>query len=239
MPSRAARAEERLHRQAAALPYRNRGGRLEVALVTSSQGTRWVVPKGNLERGEAAWACAQREAFEEAGLLGRVERHPIGRYGYMESPDVSTLMEKVRDAGSRLAGDRMFAEVMAASNDPKLIEVVIRSHLEQSRPGQIIAELDRVFLLLKDDKKEEKKDEKKDGKDAPPDCHADKRQSDRGERVRNAEARRPWCRVPRRSLDRATRLPPPHAGPSQDSGSAACPRSILPHAFSPLPLKIY
>ncbi len=64
--------------------------------------------------------------------------------------------EKVRDAGTRLAADRMFAEVMAASNDPKMIEVVIRSHLEQSRPGQIIAELDRVFLLIKEDKKDEK-----------------------------------------------------------------------------------
>jgi 8-oxo-dGTP pyrophosphatase MutT (NUDIX family) len=82
MPSRAASAEERLHRQAAALPYRLRGRRVEVALVTSSQGGRWVVPKGNLERGEAAWACAQREACEEAGLLGRVERHPVGRYRY-------------------------------------------------------------------------------------------------------------------------------------------------------------
>lgn len=82
MPSRPASAEERLHRQAAALPYRFRGRRLEVALVTSTQGGRWVVPKGNLEHGEAAWACAQREAHEEAGLLGRVERHPIGRYRY-------------------------------------------------------------------------------------------------------------------------------------------------------------
>ena|SRR5688572_24410727 len=82
MPSRSASAQGKLHRQAAALPYRIRGRRLEVALVTKLQGRRWVVPKGNLERGEAAWACAQREAFEEAGLLGRVERHPIGRYRY-------------------------------------------------------------------------------------------------------------------------------------------------------------
>jgi 8-oxo-dGTP pyrophosphatase MutT (NUDIX family) len=82
MPSRSASAEGRLHRQAAALPYRIRGRRLEIALVTNLQGRRWVVPKGNLERGEAAWACAQREAHEEAGLLGRVERHPVGRYRY-------------------------------------------------------------------------------------------------------------------------------------------------------------
>ena len=82
MPSRAASAEGGLHRQAAALPYRLRGRRLEVALVTSSQGGSWVVPKGNLERGEAAWACAQREALEEAGLLGHVERQPVGRYRY-------------------------------------------------------------------------------------------------------------------------------------------------------------
>ena len=82
MPSQPASAEGRIHRQAAALPYRFRGRRLEVALVTSAQGHRWVLPKGNLERGEAGWVCAQREANEEAGLLGRIERHPIGRYRY-------------------------------------------------------------------------------------------------------------------------------------------------------------
>ena len=50
--------------------------------MTSSQGTHWVVPKGNLEPDEPAWGCAQREAHEEAGLLGHVERRPLGSYRY-------------------------------------------------------------------------------------------------------------------------------------------------------------
>ena len=50
--------------------------------MTSSQGTHWVVPKGNLEPGESARVCAQREAHEEAGLLGDVERRPLGSYRY-------------------------------------------------------------------------------------------------------------------------------------------------------------
>jgi len=82
MPSRQPSIEGARRRQAAALPYRIRGRRLEVALVTSAQRGRWVVPKGNLERGEPAWACAQREAHEEAGLLGRVEHRPLGSYRY-------------------------------------------------------------------------------------------------------------------------------------------------------------
>ena len=64
------------------MAWRVRGRGLEVLLVTSSQGDHWVVPKGNLEPGEPPWACAQREALEEAGLVGRVERRPVGRYRY-------------------------------------------------------------------------------------------------------------------------------------------------------------
>jgi 8-oxo-dGTP pyrophosphatase MutT (NUDIX family) len=71
-----------LRRQAAALACRVRRRRLEVLLVTSSDGTHWVVPKGNIEPGEPPWASAQREALEEAGLVGRAEPSPLGRYRY-------------------------------------------------------------------------------------------------------------------------------------------------------------
>jgi tetratricopeptide (TPR) repeat protein len=40
---------------------------------------------------------------------------------------------------------------MAATNDPKVVEVVVRSHLEtRAPPREIIAELDRAFVALKD-----------------------------------------------------------------------------------------
>jgi phosphohistidine phosphatase len=69
-----------LHRQAAVIPYRIRNERVEVALVTTSTGKGWIVPKGSIDAGEKPRDAAIREAEEEAGLLGVVERKPLGRY---------------------------------------------------------------------------------------------------------------------------------------------------------------
>ena len=64
----------RVRRQAAVIPYRIRKARLEVALVTTSKGKGWIVPKGCIDEGERARDAAIREAEEEAGLRGVVER---------------------------------------------------------------------------------------------------------------------------------------------------------------------
>ena len=53
-----------------------------VLLVTSRETRRWIVPKGWVERGVAAADQAALEAFEGAGLRGRIGRKPIGRYRY-------------------------------------------------------------------------------------------------------------------------------------------------------------
>lgn len=47
-------------------------GRIEVLLVTTSNGGGWTIPKGNVPSGVSPKRAAAREAFEEAGLLGRV-----------------------------------------------------------------------------------------------------------------------------------------------------------------------
>ena len=70
----------RVHRQAAVIPYRIRKERVEVALVTTSRGKGWIVPKGSVDEGELPRDAAIREAEEEAGLLGVVTRKPLGRY---------------------------------------------------------------------------------------------------------------------------------------------------------------
>lgn len=68
--------------QAAAVPYRYRRDRLEVALINSSTGKRWIVPKGTVEEGESPAECALREAVEEAGVLGLLTDEALGRYRY-------------------------------------------------------------------------------------------------------------------------------------------------------------
>ncbi len=65
-------------RQAAALPLR----RGRICLITSRNGKRWVIPKGWIEPGHTAGETALQEAWEEAGLVGALEREPIGSYLY-------------------------------------------------------------------------------------------------------------------------------------------------------------
>jgi 8-oxo-dGTP pyrophosphatase MutT (NUDIX family) len=66
--------------QSAAIPYQIEDGSLRVMLVTSRTRRRWILPKGKIGRRMLASRSAEREAFEEAGVLGRLSNEPIGIY---------------------------------------------------------------------------------------------------------------------------------------------------------------
>ena len=66
--------------QAGVVPYRYRKQRVEIALVTTSGGGHWIIPKGRIDPGESASESASREAEEEAGLRGVIEGDSIGSY---------------------------------------------------------------------------------------------------------------------------------------------------------------
>jgi 8-oxo-dGTP pyrophosphatase MutT (NUDIX family) len=51
-------------------------------LVTSRETGRWIIPKGWPKRRKKPCASAAREAFEEAGVVGRIDKSPIGSYSY-------------------------------------------------------------------------------------------------------------------------------------------------------------
>ena len=70
--------------QFAALPCRlAEDGSRQVMLVTSRETRRWVIPKGWPIAGLEPPKVAQREAYEEAGLVGRIiGKRPIGVYHY-------------------------------------------------------------------------------------------------------------------------------------------------------------
>lgn len=68
--------------QMAALCWRLKKGRVEVLLVTSRETRRWVIPKGWPIEGLTLEAAAAREAWEEAGALGKVSSDPLGRFVY-------------------------------------------------------------------------------------------------------------------------------------------------------------
>lgn len=74
-------------RQVAALCWRHspkRPSQLEVLLITSLNSKRWILPKGWTEAGLSPADNAVREAFEEAGVTGRVETRPVGTYHYLK-----------------------------------------------------------------------------------------------------------------------------------------------------------
>jgi 8-oxo-dGTP pyrophosphatase MutT (NUDIX family) len=74
----------RPEKQIAALPWRVRKDRVEVLLVTSRETKRWVIPKGWPMKNKSDSAAAKIEAFEEAGVKGRVRTKPLGKYEYIK-----------------------------------------------------------------------------------------------------------------------------------------------------------
>ncbi|HSS14830.1 MAG TPA: NUDIX hydrolase [Rhizomicrobium sp.] len=72
-------------RQVAALCWRaKRGTALEVLLITSLNSKRWILPKGWPEPELGPAENAAREAFEEAGVMGKISAQPIGSYHYLK-----------------------------------------------------------------------------------------------------------------------------------------------------------
>lgn len=78
--------------QYAALCYRVSGGAPEVLLITSRDTGRWVIPKGWPIDGLSPAESAAREAFEEAGALGRVSEIALGLYGYPKQLDTGEMV---------------------------------------------------------------------------------------------------------------------------------------------------
>lgn len=79
--------------QFGAIPYRVVEGRVAFMLITSRRTGRWIFPKGGLIDGLSPAKSAAREAFEEAGVEGRVGRTPIGSYRTVKQRTERTLIE--------------------------------------------------------------------------------------------------------------------------------------------------
>jgi 8-oxo-dGTP pyrophosphatase MutT (NUDIX family) len=72
-------------KKSAIIPYRFVDGKLEILLITKSFGSKWVIPKGNIEEPLKPHISATKEAFEEGGVLGRP--HPIRVGAYYDGSD--------------------------------------------------------------------------------------------------------------------------------------------------------
>lgn len=70
--------------QIAALCYRLVKGKPQILLITSRSRQRWIIPKGWPMPGITAAEAALVEAWEEAGVRGRIQDICIGLYGYIK-----------------------------------------------------------------------------------------------------------------------------------------------------------
>ena len=57
---------------------------VEVLLITSLNSKRWIIPKGWPEAELSPGENAAREAFEEAGVTGKIGAEPVGSYHYLK-----------------------------------------------------------------------------------------------------------------------------------------------------------
>lgn len=82
--SAAAPIGEDVRTQYGAICWRKAGGRLDVLLITSRETGRWVIPKGWPVKGRGAAGSAEREAWEEAGVEGKVSKNCLGLFSYQK-----------------------------------------------------------------------------------------------------------------------------------------------------------
>ena len=70
--------------QAAAIPVRRSGPKLQVCLIRRKGARAWGIPKGLVERGDTLEETALNEAWEEAGLTGSLLGRTLGTYQYQK-----------------------------------------------------------------------------------------------------------------------------------------------------------
>ncbi len=63
------------HERIAVIPVTKDKKKLKVYLVTSRKKHKWIIPTGKLERKHSNREVALLEAFEEAGILGKLDKH--------------------------------------------------------------------------------------------------------------------------------------------------------------------
>lgn len=125
--------------QYGALCFRLDGGTLQVLLITSRGTGRWILPKGWPMPGLDGAATAEREAWEEAGVVGQVFPVRLGAYHYVKLLDkrcevpcrveihplcVVRLEEEYPEAGQRQRVWVSVAEAARRVDEPELKQLL-------------------------------------------------------------------------------------------------------------------
>ena len=81
----------RPQQQAAVIPFRRNGHEVSLCLITAAASRSWGIPKGTIERGMSPEDTALQEAWEEAGLRGRIVGDSLGSYEYEKAGVLLTV----------------------------------------------------------------------------------------------------------------------------------------------------
>ena len=140
------------NQQYAALPWRQREG-LEILLITSRETRRWVIPKGWPIAGSSAAESAVEEAYEEAGVRGRMAATAMGHYDYAKrmpgrtkkrfrvdvfSMEVTEVLDLWPEAHERTRQWLSPQEAADHVNEPELAALILQlagDQLGQALPG--------------------------------------------------------------------------------------------------------
>jgi len=134
--------------QVAAVCYRVRRGDIEFLLVRTNSG-HWTFPKGGAEPGLTHAQAAALEAFEEAGVHGRMEEASFTRYVRRKRGAIKNSGEK--SAGKELAVQAHLCEVLRLDpprernrNPTWFSAEKAKRRLREDRTPDFAAELARV-----------------------------------------------------------------------------------------------
>jgi len=63
----------------------------KIVIITSRKKKRWIIPKGIVEPNMTPRESAQQEAYEEAGLVGKIKKKQIGKYRVKKWDGICTV----------------------------------------------------------------------------------------------------------------------------------------------------
>ncbi len=131
----------KFRQQYGALCFRqkNDGTAIEILVITSRDSGRWIIPKGWPMQGKQPYEAAAIEAWEEAGVRGKVRKKPVGRYTYLKllgTGDVvpcivdifQITVKEVRD-NFKERGERILAWVSPDEAARRVREIELKSLL--------------------------------------------------------------------------------------------------------------
>ncbi len=123
------------YQQSGVIPYRMVDGNFEILLITSRRRGRWIIPKGIVEPGFTPAASAQKEAEEEAGIVGSVSAAPVGEYRYGKwggectvqvfALEVQTMWDTWPEAAARKRQWMALGDAAHAVREPDLQQLIL------------------------------------------------------------------------------------------------------------------